>query len=319
MSCEFKSRLADQKYNYQQGERVNKPIRPIRPMLAYHATDGYLRKMQYPVLASPKIDGIRALVINGVLTSRAGKPIPNKYVQAKYGIPALEGYDGELVVGSPVDQNCMQQTMSGVMSREGEPTVSFWMFDRWDIGNEPYAKRLDSIFEIPRIQAYRLGHTNIHHYEHLQSYETLQTSSGYEGIMVRGGDNKYKFGRSTLKERGLLKVKRFQDSEAIIVGYDNVYRNENVAVVNNLGFTERSTHQSGKVADDQLGSLTVKDISTGVFFSIGSGFTEYQRITLWKNPTALLGKIVKYKSFSVGVKDKPRFPIFLGFRDPLDM
>jgi hypothetical protein len=32
-----------------------------------------------------------------------------------------------------------------------------------------------------------------------------------------------------------------------------------------------------------------------------------------------MGKVVKYKSQPTGVKDKPRFPVFLGFRDVVDM
>jgi DNA ligase-1 len=33
----------------------------------------------------------------------------------------------------------------------------------------------------------------------------------------------------------------------------------------------------------------------------------------------LLGKIVKYKYQEIGVLEKPRFPVFLGFRDKEDM
>jgi DNA ligase-1 len=288
-------------------------------MLAVAASEQYLESMRYPVLASPKIDGVRAMIVNGVVTSRSGKPIPNRYVQRKYGIPQLNGYDGELVVGSPVDRNCMQHTMSGVMSHDGEPTVNFWIFDRWDIGNQPYFERLGAITEIPELQVYRLDHTRIHDYSHLQSYETLQTSRGYEGIMLRGYNNKYKHGRSTLREGGLIKVKRFCDSEAIIVGFEPLYRNENAATKNELGYTERSTHQANKFADELLGSITVRDMKTKVTFDIGSGFDMSQRERLWKDPNKLIGRIVKYKSFSVGVVDKPRFPIFLGFRDPIDM
>ena len=58
---------------------------------------------------------------------------------------------------------------------------------------------------------------------------------------------------------------------------------------------------------------------TGVEFSIGSGFTEEQRREIWNKKVELIGSIVKYKYFEVGVKDKPRFPIFLAFRDKKDM
>jgi DNA ligase-1 len=63
----------------------------------------------------------------------------------------------------------------------------------------------------------------------------------------------------------------------------------------------------------------VKDLKTGVEFDIGTGFTESQRQLLWAQGDNLMGKIVKYKSQPTGVKDKPRFPVFLGFRDKVDM
>lgn len=291
----------------------------IRPMLAIAGDADYLQQLRYPVLASPKIDGVRAMVVNGRLVSRSLKPIPNKHVQATFSHRALEGYDGELVVGSPVDKNCMQHTTSGVMSHEGKPAVTFYVFDRWDLDNLPYFERLQSITGIPELAVHRLEHTPIHSYEHLLEYESLQTGSGYEGVMLRGYNNKYKFGRSTLREGGLIKVKRFMDSEAEILSCEPLYRNENAATTNELGLTERSTHQANKVADDLLGSLTVRDIHSGVVFEIGSGFDMAQRRQLWEVRNGLRGKLIKYKSFSVGVKEKPRFPIFLGFRSSLDM
>lgn len=291
----------------------------LRPMLAIAGDDDYFQKLRYPVLASPKIDGVRAMVVNGQLVSRSLKLIPNKHVQATLSNRALEGYDGELVVGSPVDKNCMQHTTSGVMSHDGKPAVTFWVFDRWDLAQLPYFERLERITGIPELAVQRLEHTIIHSYEHLLDYESLQTGSGYEGVMLRGFNNKYKFGRSTLREGGLVKVKRFIDGDAQIISYDALYRNENAATVNELGLTERSTHQANKVADNLLGALTVRDLSTGVVFDVGSGFDVAQRRKLWEDRANLRGKIIKYKSFSVGVKEKPRFPIFLGFRSSLDM
>ena len=56
---------------------------------------------------------------------------------------------------------------------------------------------------------------------------------------------------------------------------------------------------------------------TGVEFEIGTGFTAAEREALWLAPP--IGKIVKYKFFPVGVKDRPRHPVFLGFREAEDM
>lgn len=294
-----------------------------RPLLAAKTTDEDLRRLTWPMLASPKIDGIRALVVNGKLVSRTLKPIPNRYTQALFGRPELEGLDGELVVGQPWDRNLMQQTTSGVMSHGGEPAVRFFVFDKWDVDGA-FDWRLCKVRQLLRGQ-YKpdrveyVDHLGMDHYEQFIQYEGWCLEKGYEGAMLRDYKGIYKQNRSTLRERILLKVKRFHDAEAIIIGFEPLRRNENAAVRDERGFTKRSTHQDNKVADSLLGSLCVRDCETGVTFDVGSGFTEGQRQELWDKREGLFGKIIKYKSFSVGVKDKPRFPIFLGFRYSIDM
>lgn len=290
-----------------------------RPLLAAKTTDADLEKLRFPLLLSPKIDGVRALVINGKLMSRSMKPIPNKFTQALFGRPELEGLDGELVVGNPFDKNLMQQTTSGVMSHNGNPHVEYHVFDRWD-SLSVFADRWDSL-AVHHGDGFirRVPHTYVYTLEDVLALEKHYVGIGYEGIMLRDPNGRYKQNRSTLREGILLKVKRFHDGEAIITGYEPLERNLNSATLDERGYTKRSTAADGRVADALIGSLTVRDASTGVSFSIGSGFTESQRRDLWENREDLLGKIVKYKSFAVGVKDKPRFPIFLGFRSPLDM
>ena len=68
-----------------------------------------------------------------------------------------------------------------------------------------------------------------------------------------------------------------------------------------------------------MGALQVRDVGTGVEFDIGTGFTEGDRLALWAIRDDLAGDVIKYKFFAGGVKDKPRFPVFLGFRDSIDL
>jgi hypothetical protein len=51
----------------------------------------------------------------------------------------------------------------------------------------------------------------------------------------------------------------------------------------------------------------------------GEGLTQNSRQGYWDHRDELVGKIAKIKYFKIGVKDKPRFPQFLGIRDHLDM
>lgn len=293
-----------------------------QPMLAAKSTDSDLKRLQYPLLVSPKIDGIRGVVVNGQLMSRSMKPIRNTWTQRKFGRLEFEGFDGELVVGNPWDKSLMQQTSSGVMSISGTPDVRFFVFDRW---NDPrgYHSRYESLMGMQNLEAYGvtvLRHLVAESFDDLLRHESHWLSCGYEGLMIRSLTGRYKDGRSTLREGGLIKVKRFTDGEAIITGSSPLMRNDNELESDERGYAKRSHSAAGKVADDLLGTLHVVGVGSAVSFSIGSGFTESQRRALWDRRADLVGKVVKYKHFAVtGVKDAPRMPIFIGFRDPEDM
>lgn len=293
-------------------------------MLAIKAKE--FENLNYPLLASPKIDGVRATNKSGALVSRTMTLIPNGHTQQLFNNPIWAGFDGELVVGEPNHPNCMQNTMSGVMSREGVPDVSWYVFDRWDI-DRPYMHRARAAKEA--IEQAGLEHivwlpqTLIRTVEELYKYEEARVEEGYEGVILRSPDGIYKQNRSTLKEGLMLKVKRFHDSEAEIVGAYELMHNNNEATTDARGFTKRSTHNAGKEASGVLGGFNVRDIYSGVEFDLGTGFTLEQRKNLWqawlKNPKHLLGILCRYRHFPIGVVDKPRHPIFDGFRDRRDI
>jgi len=296
----------------------------MKPMKAEDA-----KELVFPLYASPKLDGIRAVVKDATVLSNSLKLIPNAYVQQVLGQTLYDGLDGELVVGPPNAPNAMQSTTSGVMSRTGEPDFTYWVFDFWNSPSMPFSKRYqiimravrDGIFDGPtRIQ--HLPQTIIRNEIELNAFETMCLEDGYEGIMVRSPSGIYKYGRSTAREGIMLKVKRWADGEAIVIGYEEQMHNANEASVNALGNTQRSTAKAGMVPKGTLGTLLVKELTTGVEFSVGTGkgLTAELRQKLWEDQDNLIGKTIKYQSFkATGVKEKPRFPKFVAFRDPIDM
>lgn len=290
----------------------------MKPMLAAQAD---LTKLQYPVLASPKLDGVRCLIIDGVAMSRNFKPIPNVFVQKLFGRAELNGLDGELIVGDDCGPAVFQATSSGIMSADGEPDVTYHVLDDYRQVDLGFKERFLIAKKRAKasINAWPVEHINIMHEDALLHYEAAKLSDGYEGIMIRDPKGLYKYGRSTVGEGGLLKLKRFVDSDAVITGFAPMMHNANEAKKNELGQTERSSHKDGKVALDLLGSLSVRDLKTGVEFELGTGFDHDQRRLLWVGRSKLKGRFVKYKSQPVGVKDKPRFPVFIGFRDRRDL
>lgn len=293
------------------------------PMLADAAKS--LELLKFPLIASPKLDGVRAHKFNSVF-SRKLKLIPNEFVQRELANPALFGFDGELMVGSPTDPAVYRSTMSGVMARSGEPDFTFHVFDL--IGHtggfkERYAelRRRKAAYArgLKGCRVQMVEHREIATLDELLAFERECLERGFEGVMVRSFHGPYKCGRSTVKEGYLLKVKQFEDSECEVLGYDELQHNMNEATVNELGRTKRSTHKAGKVAAGTLGSLHVRDLKSGVEFDLGGGFTAAQREELWGSRAALVGTIHKYKFFPGGSKEKPRFPTWLGPRDKIDL
>jgi len=299
----------------------------MKPLLAATLED--VDKLSYPVIASPKLDGIRCLIKDGKALSRSLKPIPNKHVQAIIDTynHKLDGLDGELLIGDH-DSEVFRRTTSGVMSVEGYPEFTYHVFDSWgSVGG--YVRRLATIREtfhalnggVPCWSVARLrmvATKTVQNSEQLLAFEAECLERGYEGVMIRDPQGIYKHGRSTLKEGILLKLKRFVDDEATIIGFEELMRNKNEAKIDALGHTERSTYRAGMSPAGVLGALVVRT-KDGIEFSIGSGFDAEQRKQMWKQRKQLLGQLVTYKSFHMGGKDKPRFPIFKSIRHPEDM
>ena len=277
-----------------------------------------LDKIKYPVYVTPKLDGIRCLIDQGVALSRTLKPIPNKQIQAwaSHHASDLQGMDGELIVGEPTSSTVYRDTNSFVMSHDKVGEFSFYQFDYWDEPEMPYSYRIESADLVDRVVF--LESSLIESKSELLSYEEKMLELGYEGVIIRNPEGKYKYGRCTLKENNAFKLKRFEDAEAIIVGFEEEMHNGNEAETNELGRTKRSTAKAGLTGKGTLGSFICRT-SDNIDFNIGSGFDQQDRVNFWENKESLMGKLVKYKHFPIGVKDKPRHPIFLGFRDTIDL
>lgn len=286
----------------------------MRPMLAVEAD---MNTIRFPCYAAPKLDGIRCVVKDGVVLSRSLKPIRNKHVQALFG--HLHGLDGELIVGDPTAPDVFQKTTSGVMSADGEPDVKFYVFDRWNTLDQCYSDRLVSTAlistdepDVVMVQCKIAG--NI---DQLTMLHQQFLSEGWEGTMIRNPDQGYKYGRSTKKSQHLLKLKEFHDSEFKVVGFKERMHNTNEAKRNALGNLERSSAKDGLVGMDTLGALVLEYGEDT--FDCGTGFDDQQRKWIWEHREEFLGSLVKVKYQPSGAKDKPRFPVWVGWRDEEDM
>lgn len=292
----------------------------MKPLLACEVP---LDKVNFPIYVSTKFDGVRAIVKDGVVYSRSLKPIRNKHVQKLFGKPEYDGFDGELIVGDIYAKDVFQKTTSGVMSEDGEPDVTYHVFDLWSLPTFSYEYRQQQLIDILLDEDFNdnnICYTTNHlcyNREDLTFFLEHERVVGGEGLIGRNPKGIYKFGRSTPKEQLSIKFKFFEDGEFEVIGFTERMHNTNEQTRDELGYAERSSSKEGLVPTNTLGSLILKYGDTQ--FSCGTGFNDALRKEIWDNQDKYLGKLASIRYMSVGSKDLPRIPSFIGFRDLDDL
>lgn len=276
--------------------------------------------LRFPTWASYKLDGIRCVTRYGNTLARSLKPIPNHHIRDT--LSEFQDLDGEIIVGAPNLETTYRTTNSATMSHDGEPDFTYWVFDDLSDLSLTFEHRMDKLRnrKLPDFIKV-LPQTQLTHASMLMPVYGKAVEDGYEGLILRNPQSMYKFGRCTAKSQDALKVKPVADSEAVIVSVYEAMSNQNAAFKNELGQTERSTEQAGLVPAGMIGGFVARDIHTGVEFDCAPGkMTHDERISLWEAQRgALAGKILRYRFFPYGQKDKPRFPRWIGWRDKIDM
>lgn len=295
-------------------------------MLAAPCSTVELETLRYPLLASTKLDGLRLLChpTLGPVTRRF-KPLPNVHARGLLSHELLKGLDGELMMRDPVTGKFLgfNDIQSALMTRDGKPQFEYHVFDYFANPTAPYKDRmytlLQNIWHIRRTldnspQVYVLEqHLIVGVYEaHEFAAKCLQ--EGFEGIVLRDSAGPYKSNRSTLKQQWMVKYKGdMEDAEGIVVGFEELFRNQNPQVRSELGLSDRSDHKSGMVPADTLGALVLNTELWGEV-KVGSGMDTSTRDWFWTHRTETLGKSVTFKYTPFGMKDKPRFPIYKAIR-----
>lgn len=302
----------------------------MKPMLAEDAVE---EKLRYPAYVQPKLDGVRALNLYGTLTGRSLKKFGNRHVTKLYSRSDFVGFDGEMILfdKNPFDEAMCRLTVSALGTHEYEPRMRWVLFDYATIQTAPlpYRDRLvlleERVLEMVRDQ--RLQDTGIaiatmknhivNNHEELLAVEAMYPTA--EGLIVRDPDKPYKFGRSTPREQGLLRIKRFVEEDAVVNGVSEGQTNTNEATIDARGYTERSTHQAGMVPNGMVGTLHCTDVKTGAPIDVAPGCATHPEREAWlRDQKLIVGKTIKYKHFPKGVKDKPRYPTFQSIRMEAD-
>lgn len=321
-----------------------------RPMLAPLAspsdTENYWDKIQYPVLVSPKIDGIRAIVERVpdtefvsldlfqsggnesiAVLSRNMTKFRSKQVQNLFGTEAALYMDGELAY-DPCAADCLHVTQSFVSSASKFcETLRFYVFDYVSPSALllPYFERQSLLKQAVQSantdRIVLLDQVLVDNKEELLQEEERCITMGYEGVMLRSLMGGYKQNRATANEATFFKLKRFSDEEGTIVGIEEGFKNTNEAETDNRGFTKRSSAMAGKIPNGMLGRFRVKSLKKGggeLWVAPGS-LTHAERLHVLKNAEEFIGKTLTFRHFDYGVKNAYRFARFVGFREKWDM
>lgn len=289
-------------------------------------------KLRFPLLVSPKYDGIRGVGIDGKLKSRKLLDLPSIQVQDLFG--HLEHMDGEVIAGDPCDGDEVYNRTQSIVMSKNKPydDLRFYVFDwahpMWKDADYPsrFAMLKQAVEATGRTDVILVESTLVNSLDEFLAMEEQYLTQGFEGIMARNPASPYKYGRGTFgdpkrpkpEDQCLMKLKRFEDFEAEITGFVEGETNQNAAEKDELGHTKRSSAKSGKVLANTLGNFVIDykgepaDIPCGVI-------KHNMRKRIWDNQDQFMGKIIKVRHFPFGAKEGLRLPRCVGFRDPIDM
>ncbi len=234
---------------------------------------------------SEKLDGVRAYWDGKQFVSRLGNLFlaPDWFLEGFPEIPL----DGELWI----DRKRFQRTVSIVRRQDRSDLwseVRFVVFDAPACGG-PFETRMeflaDAFASRPPTFARVHEHARCTGMEHLREELARVEGLGGEGLMLRQPESPYEIGRSWT----LLKVKSFQDAEAVVIG-----------------------HQPGAGRHKgRLGALLVQ-LADGTRFSVGTGFSDAER-----GAPPPVGSTITFRYQELSEGGVPRFPSYVGVRRDL--
>lgn len=185
------------------------------PMLATPLEKVKPNKIEWEgAFVQPKLDGHRALFKDGVLYSRQGKVLELPHIVEAIHDAALSTFhlDGELYLHGK-----SLQELSKLIKKHRPETLDL-QYHVYDVVSDlPFYGRITTLASVfPKAHSILrpVETREIGTEDELMEHHARYRNQGYEGTMLRFGDDPYRTGK---RSRTLLKVKEFQDEEFIIV------------------------------------------------------------------------------------------------------
>ena len=265
----------------------------ILPMLA-HDFQKRGKDIKFPCFVQAKLDGVRCIFRNGVLTSRQGKVFPNMghILKDLEGCPLV--LDGELYSNTL----SFQQFVGLVRKTKHKPAeiemlkqVKLWVYDC--VKNMTFDERLTSIqYLFKRTGGFNnvslLPTLECKTKEDLKVFHDHFVSEGKEGLIIRNKEGLYQL---AARSKDLQKYKEFSDSEYKVTG-----------------FTDGEGSEKGLV-------IWVCETPDGKSFSVRPRGTHEDRAEIFTKANDYIGKSLTVRYQELTEEGIPRFPVGVAFRD----
>lgn len=229
---------------------------------------------------SEKLDGIRAIWNGEKLLTRSGVEIkaPSWFTEPLPDYPL----EGELWAGRGNFHIVQQTVLDQTPIDKAWQQIDFMLFDMPQAAGD-YKKRYFNIVYYTRVvksdHIKYIEHSPIETEQSLYDYLDQVNDKKGEGLMLRKITSQYQAGRSN----DLVKLKKYQDAEALVVGYKG---------------------GKGKYRG-QMGALLVQ-LESGQQFYLGSGFSDFQR----QEPPKL-GSTITFRYNGYTQNGVPKFARFI--------
>jgi DNA ligase-1 len=293
--------------------------------------------IRYPMLSSPKFDGIRGVCVAGEILTRAMKPHKNQNLPEHLSdLVRLSRrlrlvFDFE-IFDSTVRTFSEHMSVLGAFDKPIPDSMRCYIFDcitiaEWHGGPpRPFVERVaryEEVTEKFNEDRYTAVSQDIAHTaSDAERYFEEHLSAGLEGSMLRHPESRYKHGRATINEGSIFKFKAFATADGRIV--EVVQRRKMKEglerTLTPTGHMERVHTQDSYGLDDMTGAFKVLFLDgqgreTVSEINYGRGFPHEVRRQHWAERDSLIGKMVEVRHLPHGAKEGIRIGTLVRFRE----
>ena len=280
-----------------------------------------------PLIASYKLDGIRCIFKEGNMYSCSLKNIPNEKLHERFALLKRFSKDNDVILdGELYAPSIPFNELSGVcrrLSSELPNDLSFYCFDylQTSHGQEDspfFERKINLIYTEDKIgcEYFKVvDQISLNTAEEVVSYFNEAIAFGCDGLILRDPEGQYKYGRASLREGLIFKLKPYRSFEGKVIGIIQATKVNPLAKkkINKLGYSETSKKKKDRILIESSCAILV--LHEGFSLKVMLAMTDKEKREIWRNRARYVGRWAEYKGLEIGMKDLPRHPVWLRWRD----